>query len=190
MHVYLHLNTYKYHNAQHGKHTFMCWDCNNNGERVGICAISAAPVFAMMDKSVAVALLEGLVSKDDSAKTVAEVLVEMMKFSVSIYQQLCQKKESAPTPNLHKHIDSFKDLIHWEKEKDVATILGQMSAISASAVLLKMDGLTAVDLLVSIRAQRYDDDKIILEMKSGAFSHTIHNIFILCAFDSLPFEHL
>ena len=65
--------------CQHGKHTFMCLDCG----RDGICAISAAPIFASMDTASAALVLEGLVNKDRASETVAQVLCEIMKTSVA-----------------------------------------------------------------------------------------------------------
>jgi hypothetical protein len=55
--------------------------------------------------------------------------------------------------------------------KPAAAVLGEISLISpssAAAVCLQMDGDIALDLLVCMRAQRYEDEAVLREMKQGA----------------------
>ena len=52
--------------CEHGKHIYMCCACTGPG--AGICAESAAPVFAAMDKARAAGVLEGIVRKDKAAR--------------------------------------------------------------------------------------------------------------------------
>ena len=55
--------------------------------------------------------------------------------------------------------------------KRAAAVLGEISLISpssAAAVCLQMDGDIALDLLVCMRAQRYEDEAVLREMKQGA----------------------
>ena len=70
----------------------MCCACTGLGG--GICAESAAPVFAAMDKARAAGVLEGIVRKDKAARGVAGVLEEMIKQShIASAPERKQRKE-------------------------------------------------------------------------------------------------
>ena len=78
--------------CEHGKHIYMCCACTGPG--AGICAESAAPVFAAMDKARAAGVLEGIVRKDKAARGVAGVLEEMIKQShIASAPERKQRKE-------------------------------------------------------------------------------------------------
>lgn len=78
--------------CEHGKHIYMCYACTGPG--AGICAASAAPVFAAMDKARSAGLLERMVRKDKASRAVAGVLEEMIKqFHTASAPTRAQRKE-------------------------------------------------------------------------------------------------
>lgn len=89
----------------------------------------------------------------------------------STNQRLCKDFADKWRGRQQEFVESLKNSYFDVDCKSAAAVLGEISLISpssAAAVCLQMDDDIALDLLVCMRAQRYEDEAVLREMKQGA----------------------
>ncbi len=89
----------------------------------------------------------------------------------STNQRLCKEFAHKWRGREQAFVEKMLNRYYDDDCKRAAAVLGEISLISpssAAAVCLQMDGDIALDLLVCMRAQRYDDEAVLRELKQGA----------------------